>query len=185
MNEFGSLVARDTVRIERTLPGPIERVWAYLTESDRRATWLAAGAMELRPGGKVEHIFRNNSLTPNDDPPPAKYASSEDYYRMEGRITVFEPPRRLGYTWGEERGDDSEVLFELAPSGGSVRLVVTHTRLATRDDMVSVGAGWHAHLDILAARLADREPEGFWRSHTRLEREYESLIPQSGAAISS
>jgi uncharacterized protein YndB with AHSA1/START domain len=177
MTEFGTMIARDTVRIERTLPGPIERVWAYLTESDRRATWLAAGDMELRRGGKVEHIFRNNSLTPNDDPPPAKYASSEDYYRMEGRITVFEPPHRLGYTWGEERGDDSEVLFELTPSGSNVRLVVTHMRLATRDDIVSVGAGWHTHLGVLAARLAGEEPEGFWRSHIRLEAEYERRIP--------
>ena len=179
MSEHGVVTARDTVRLERTLPGPIERVWAYLTDSDRRATWLAAGEMELRTGGKVEHIFRNDSLTPGDDPPPAKYASMENYYRMEGRITACDPPRLLAYTWGEERGDDSEVRFELEPLGNSTRLVVTHSRLATRDDMVSVGAGWHAHLGVLTARLEGRAPAGFWRTHTLLEAEYERLIPVS------
>jgi uncharacterized protein YndB with AHSA1/START domain len=48
------LLASDTVRFERTLPGPIERVRAFLTVSDKRAQWLAAGEMELRIGGSVE-----------------------------------------------------------------------------------------------------------------------------------
>jgi uncharacterized protein YndB with AHSA1/START domain len=42
MNDYGVLTAPDTLRIERLLPGPIERVWQYLTDSDKRATWLAA-----------------------------------------------------------------------------------------------------------------------------------------------
>ena len=32
---YGVQTAPDTVRIERLLPGPIERLWAYLTESDK------------------------------------------------------------------------------------------------------------------------------------------------------
>ena len=43
MNDYGVLTAPDTLRIERLLPGPIERVWQYLTDSDKRATWLAVG----------------------------------------------------------------------------------------------------------------------------------------------
>lgn len=31
-----ALVAPDTLRIERILPGPIERIWPFLTESDKR-----------------------------------------------------------------------------------------------------------------------------------------------------
>ncbi len=30
-------LSSDTVRIERTLPGPIDRVWQYLVDSDLRA----------------------------------------------------------------------------------------------------------------------------------------------------
>ena len=70
MDDYGKVIAPGTVRLERLLPGPIERVWDYLTDSQKRGMWLAAGAMELRVGGRVEHIFRNGALTENDDPPP-------------------------------------------------------------------------------------------------------------------
>ena len=77
--------------------------------------------------------------------------------------------------WGS--GDDaSHVRFELAVQGKQVRLLVTHSRLATRDGMLSVSAGWHAHLDILRDRMEGREPDGFWRSHARLEAEYERRL---------
>jgi hypothetical protein len=29
MNEYGTVTGPDTVRLERLLPGPIERVWEY------------------------------------------------------------------------------------------------------------------------------------------------------------
>lgn len=176
MSEYGVATAHDTVRIERTLPGPIERVWAYLTDSEKRATWLAGGEMELRPGGRVVHVFRNSELTPKDEPPPAKYASVAGGHRMEGKIIACEPPRLLEYTWPEETSGDSQVRFELATKGDSVLLVVTHRRLAKRGVMISVAAGWHTHLGILADRLAGRTPGGFWSTHMRLEAEYDRRL---------
>ena len=101
-----------------------------------------------------------------------------DGARMEGRITDLVAPRALAYDWGESDGVPSHVRFELSPQGQQVRLVVTHTRLATREAMLSVAAGWHTHLDILRERLAQRAPEGFWRVHTRLEREYAQRMPE-------
>jgi uncharacterized protein YndB with AHSA1/START domain len=185
MTDYGVVTTPETLLFERRLPGPIERVWAYLTESEKRATWLAGGEMELRIGGRVEHVFRNSELTTNDDPPPAKYASEAAEYRMEGRITACEPPRLLAYTWGEESAEDSEVRFELTPRGDSVVLVLTHSRIVKRDYLIGAGAGWHAHLGILAERLAGRTPAGFWRTHTRLEAEYETRIPsaETGAGM--
>ena len=52
-----------TITIQRFLPGPIERVWAYLTESDLRRQWLAAGQMEMKVGAPFELVWRNNELT--------------------------------------------------------------------------------------------------------------------------
>jgi DNA-binding transcriptional ArsR family regulator len=52
MNDYGVVTEPGTVRLERVLPGPIERVWAYLTESVQRRKWLAVGPMELRVGGR-------------------------------------------------------------------------------------------------------------------------------------
>ena len=50
MTERATLVKPSTIRFERLLPGPVERVWAYLVESTKRATWLAAGEFDLRVG---------------------------------------------------------------------------------------------------------------------------------------
>lgn len=177
MNEYGTVTAPDTIRIERSLPGPIERVWGYLTDSDKRATWLASGAMDLRIGGLVELRFLNSGLSAPDDLPPPKYASHAGETRMAGRITGCDPPRLLSYTWGGESGGASEVSFELTPRGDKVQLVLTHRRLATRGDMLSVAAGWHTHLGILVDTLAGRTPASFWTMHTRLEAEYGQRIP--------
>ena len=45
--QLGTLAPDKSLRLQRRLPGPIERVWAYLTEPDKRATWLAGGPMGL------------------------------------------------------------------------------------------------------------------------------------------
>ncbi len=173
MADYGIITDTDTIRIERLLSGPVERVWAYLTQSDLRRQWLAAGGMDLQPGGGVEHVFRNSDLSAPDDPPPAKYAHLACAVPMSGTIIACEPPSLLEYAWG----DASQVRFELEPEGGKPRLTGTHARLATRTGMINVAAGWHAHLDILAARLEDREPPSFWGTHAQLEAEYEGRVP--------
>jgi len=181
MTEFGIVTAPDTLRIERVLPGPIDRVWSYLTDANKRATWLAAGEMESHVGGRVELVFRNSELTGKGDHPPPKYEKYDGEQRLLGRITACEPPRLLSYSWGGEPGAASEVSFELNERGKDVLLIVTHTRLASRDDMISVAGGWHAHLDILVSRITERDPAPFWATHTRLEAEYERRIPASMA----
>ena len=50
IDAFGALTEPTTLTIQRVLPGPIERVWAYLTESDKRRQWLAAGALFVAVG---------------------------------------------------------------------------------------------------------------------------------------
>jgi uncharacterized protein YndB with AHSA1/START domain len=178
--DYGVVTAPEPVRLERLLPGPIERLWSYLTESDKRRQWLAAGAMELEPGGSVEHVFDNSNLTGHDDPPPPKYAKHGTAVTMRGRITACEPPHLLAYWWGE-RGEPSHVTFERERQGDRVRLVVTHSRLASRDEMVSVASGWHAHIGILIDRLSGRSPASFWPTHTQLEGEYEQRIGNAPA----
>ncbi|MBL8585034.1 MAG: SRPBCC family protein [Rhizobiaceae bacterium] len=176
MNAYGTFTAPDTVRIERLLPGPIERVWAYLTESDKRGRWLSSGDMDLRPGGQVEHVFRNSELTLNDDPAPAKYQRHAGAVTMGGEITACEQFRLLAYRWGTD-ANASHVTFELTPQNDKVLLVVTHRQIASRDNLLGFSAGWHTHLDILADRLEGREPPGFWKTHGRLVAEYESRMP--------
>lgn len=172
MNAYGTVVETGTVRLERVLPGPIERVWAYLTESGKRGQWFAAGAMESRVDGRIELEFHNSKLSPHLEPTPERYQQYEGA-TFAGRITQFEPPRLLAYSWG----DDSEVTFELTPYGKDVRLVLTHRRLADRAAMVSVASGWHTHVELLTDLLNGRELPGFWSTHARHEAEYEKRIP--------
>src|SRR5208337_1226278 len=56
---YGVLTEPATLTIQRVLPGPIERIWAYLTESDRRRQWLAAGEMQMKVGAPFELVWRN------------------------------------------------------------------------------------------------------------------------------
>lgn len=166
ITEAGSIV------FERLLPGPIERVWDYLTDPEKRGLWLARGPMELRKGGKVELNFRNSDLSPTHETPPAKYKDAA-CASMKGEVTACEKPRLLSYLWG---GEGSEVTFELMPSGDKVRLTLTHRRLPNRDFTISVAGGWHTHLGILADQLAGVPPRPFWSTHARLEQEYEGRI---------
>jgi uncharacterized protein YndB with AHSA1/START domain len=176
MSEFGVLTEARTVRFQRVLPGPVERVWAYLTESEKRGKWLASGPMELRVGGRVELNFRHANLTPHVEQPPEKYSSCADGFTTYGHITRCDPPRLLSYIW-DEGGVDSEVTFELTPQGDDVLLVLTHRRLGDRAMMLSVAGGWHTHLGILLDHLNGREPRPFWSTHARLEAEYERRLP--------
>ncbi len=172
---YGAVTGPGEVRIERLLPGPIERVWAYLTESEKREKWFAGGAMELKPGGRVELVFHNSELSHHNEPTPEKYQKYEGY-KSTGEVTRCEPPRLLSFLWHEEQGESTEVTFELSPRGAEVRLVLTHRRLAMRADMVGVSGGWHIHLAILTDILRGVEPRPFWSTLVKLEAEYEKRI---------
>jgi uncharacterized protein YndB with AHSA1/START domain len=171
----GELIDADTIRFERLLPGPVERVWAYLTESDKRRLWLASGDFDLRPGGKTTLFFQHKNLSSKRAQPPEQFRKmDEEGGGFDGRILRCEPPRVLAITWGGEQS--SEVTFELTPqTSGEVLLTLTHRRLS-KDDMRNVGPGWHTHLDILADRLSGREPENFWVTLERARAHYEGKL---------
>lgn len=173
---YGVVTGPGEVRMERVLPGPIERVWAYLTESEKRRQWFAAGPMELKPGGKMELVWYNSQLSPHKEPVPEKYQKYEGY-SCTGEVVRCEPPRVLTFLWHEEKGPPSEVTFELSARGKEVLLVLTHRRLATRGNMVGVSGGWHIHLAILSDILHGVPPRPFWSTHAKLEAEYEKRIP--------
>ena len=167
---YGALIEPATLKIERLLPGPIERVWAYLTQGELRRQWLAAGQMELKVGAPFEFVWRNNELT---NPPGQRPQGFAEEHRMQSRITEVDPPRKLTFTW-QGSGD---VSFELEPKGDEVLLTVTHRRLPDRATLLRVGPGWHTHLDVLVARATGQEPEPFWDGWSRLQKEYERRMP--------
>jgi uncharacterized protein YndB with AHSA1/START domain len=177
MSDFGTITAPGTIRFERLLPGPIERVWSFLVDSEKRGQWLARGTMEPRADARFELSFHHASLSPNVVPTPERFRSFENGATSQHRVLRAEPPRLLSFTWSADAEVPSEVTFELEPEGDKVRLVLTHRRLPSRDEMINTAGGWHAHLAILADKLAGKTPPSFWTVFEGLEEEYRRRLP--------
>lgn len=167
---YGVLTAPATFTIQRLLPGPAERVWAALTDSDLRRQWLAAGEMELKPGAPFEFVWRNNELT---GPSAQRPAGFPEEHRMQSRITELDAPHKISFTW--DGSDDAS--FVLEPQGQKVLLTVIHRGLNERAMLLGIAAGWHMHLDILIARARGVEPEPFWDGWSRLRLDYDRRLP--------
>lgn len=166
------------VRLTRILPGPIERVWEYLTDAEKRSTWFAGGNMDLRPGGKMQLQMRHLNLAPGETPPERYKQVHDPGVSWEETIIRCEPPRLLSFTWeGEPPEPSTEVIFELTPEGDDVKLVLTHRGFgASRDNLRNVSSGWHLHVAMLDAKLSGHTPPLFWLTHERLEQEYRERL---------
>ena len=66
-----------------------------------------------------------------------------------------------------------------------MRLVVTHSRLETDELLKGVASGWHAHLDILADRLAGKPTGNFWNRYEILEPRYRGSLTGQGSTEAS
>ncbi|HZY98265.1 MAG TPA: SRPBCC family protein [Candidatus Baltobacteraceae bacterium] len=140
MSDLATIDARGTLTLVRHLPGPIERVWAYLTDPQYLSKWFSEGVVANAVGGEVR--FEMGAY---------------------GQITAYNPPHILEYTWSEDDAAvgpiaDSVLRWELAREGNGVRLMLTHMRLPDVE-VVAHCAGWHAFLDRLLAFDAGRTVE--------------------------
>jgi uncharacterized protein YndB with AHSA1/START domain len=166
-----TMVEPGTVRLERLLPGPVERVWSYITDSQKRSMWLAAGEFDLRVGGRIRLEFDNARLSRGQVPESHKGRGQGAF---DGVITRLEPNRVLAHTWnwGEKgHGNDTEVTYELTPKGKQVLLVITHRRMP-KELWNAVMGGWDVHSGILQDILEGKEPRSFWIEHDKAEKEY-------------
>lgn len=171
-DSYGKETARGEVTFVRLLPGPIERVWEYLTDSEKRGEWFASGPLEPKVGGKLELNFLHANLS-DEKTPPAKFAHIEKGISFSVTITRYEPPHVLGYTWDQ----DDEVIFQLSEEGDKVRLVLTHRQLPNRASKVDVSGGWQAHLGVLVSKLEGTKPKPFWTEVVKAEEYYEKAYP--------
>jgi uncharacterized protein YndB with AHSA1/START domain len=174
IDAYGVLTEADTLIIQRVLPGPVERIWAYLTDSDLRRQWLASGEMPMTVGAPFELEWHNDELSqPAGDRPDGM----PEKHQMPSHIVAADPPRKLVIAW-RNTGD---VTFELEPHGDEVLLTLTHERFASRSSIINHAAGWHAHLDILAARARGETSTNFWDQWRAFKDEYERRIPADAA----
>lgn len=146
------------VHLERALPAAIEVVWDALTDPARLHAWLAP--VERGAPADGEFVLRMNRTE-----------------TATCTVTTWDPPRELRLTWDYTGEGVSELRFRLSDADGHTRLTVEHTRIAV--DPVQYGAGWHAHLDRLAAHLSGApgsadgcDDEAFLTAYASLEPRY-------------
>ena len=125
------------VRFERRLPHPPERVWRAITDAEDLAAWFP-DTIEGEFGPDAEVRF-------------PKFV--EMGLPSVGKVTEFDPPRLLAYTWGP-----SALRFELEPDGDGCRLVFTDA--VPREETAKNAAGWEVCLADLEARLAGEDAAG-------------------------
>lgn len=153
MNDMATIDEQNVVRLVRDLPGPVERVWTFLTDPNFLSRWFSDGIVADRVGGVVRFEMG-----------------------AEGRVTAYEPPHLLEYTWNEIDHSpgpivDSVVRWELVEVGDRVRLTLTHERLSEVEAAFH-GAGWHTFLDRLCACADGCEPPPIMERFAQLKNEY-------------
>jgi uncharacterized protein YndB with AHSA1/START domain len=167
-DRHGVLAPDKSLRIQRRLPGPIERVWSYLTDSDLRRQWLASGTMRLQPGASFELVWRNDELSNSAAERPEGFPAESC---ATCQFIEVDPPRRMRYIWPGV----GEVTMELEADGADVLLTLTHRQLVGERLILNVSAGWHAHLALLVARLDGTVAPSLWATWKQVRTEYEGL----------
>ena len=111
---YGVITEPATVRLQRLLPGPIEKVWSYITDSELRGKWLATGPMDLRVGGAYRVHMRKPDGTET---------------RLVGVYREVDPPKKLVYTWAWETSPEmgeTLVTVEFLERGRATEVVLKH-----------------------------------------------------------
>lgn len=163
-----------TLRLQRRLPGPPERVWSYLVDGELRRQWLAAGDLEPKAGASFELVWRNDELSASPAERPEGMGAES---RATCTVLEADPPRLLRYLWPQV----GEVCFELEPVGDGVLLTLTHRRLVGERLVLNVCAGWHAHVARLVALVEGSAPPSLWSTWKALRGGYEQRLGSAAA----
>lgn len=174
--ELGHAVGADTFRLERTLKAPIEKVWAFFVDGEKRSRWFTGGDTFTANGQDFVIKFAHRNIT--DEKPPARWAQMEcGEFDMHGRVLAFEPQRLLVITWGDGNEHVSEVRFEFTPRGDETLLTLTHSKIDTLGSLRDFAGGWTAHLETLSTVLEAGKANHFWADVVKAHGIYEQSIP--------
>jgi uncharacterized protein YndB with AHSA1/START domain len=165
-------MAPDTIRLERTLDAPADKVWRYLTEAELRREWFMGGT-DARPDGEFELLVDHDNLSRDNVPYPENYASSKGATWSE-KVIRFDPPRLLTTTF--QGGKNGTVTYELFPDGDRTRLVLTHSGITSGSGSQDFGSGWNSHMAVLQEKLAGRSVANFWALHARSKEAVQQVL---------
>jgi len=127
-----------------------ETVWEFLVDPDKASCWWGTSvAFDPRPQGRYRvEVSRGHIIS--------------------GELLELDPPRRLVYSFGWERGSgdlassvppgSSVVEIDLIPSSGGTTLRLLHRDLPSAESVGSHDGGWEHYLARLAVAAAGGDP---------------------------
>jgi uncharacterized protein YndB with AHSA1/START domain len=138
----GEIIAESAVRFVCIFDAPLEKIWAFLTDSRLLPEWYGEGSIEPHEGGAVTLMAGH----------------------IRGVVTGWRPQKFLAYTWsvfqpGEEVSawPISYLEFALEKNGSGTTLTLVHRPIP--EPMQKLTAiGWHTMLDLIAHALKGEFP---------------------------
>lgn len=164
MGDKGRLKGTDAIHFERTLPGPVARVWDHLTSSAHLPVWFAGEGMDFsiepRVGGRVHPMGG----------------------AFHGAVTEWRPPDRLVCTWNLAGvpAPETTVAVDLVERDGAVHLSLSQGPIAPPFQAASF-SGWHTFLDRLEAMLRGEAPGDAMEAMGRHRQAYLADYPEGQA----
>ncbi len=134
----------DPIVVERWVGAPPEKVYGFLTTSEKWARWQGAGAeIDARPGGIFAMDMANGM-------------------RARGQFVELEEDRKVVFTWGwiDHPGvppGSTTVEIDLLPERGGTTIRLTHRGLSP-DELPIHRLGWDHYLPRLAVVAAGGDP---------------------------
>jgi uncharacterized protein YndB with AHSA1/START domain len=166
----GKLYENGTIVFERLLPGPIESVWEYIVDGEKRAKWLTGGDIPSVVGTSFTMTFNHTQLS--GEVAPERFAVMREPMPFEVELLRIEPPHHVSFTW-PETDYTGTVDIDLKPFGDKVLLRLTHHNpVIHRDGIIGYLGGWHTHLMMLEDKALGRKPRPFWTSFADVETGY-------------
>jgi uncharacterized protein YndB with AHSA1/START domain len=142
---LNTINGRPTLRFERRLAHPQEKVWKALTDPGELTHWFPQDVEgSFSPAAKLRFVFRD----------PAPTLDGEVIEDFKGEVLQIDPPHLLAYSWGPDI-----LCWTLTPDGDGCLLVFTDT-VDDRGKAARDGAGWHVCLEVLDSLLDGRPPPG-------------------------
>ena len=141
-----------TIRLVKTIPAPVEQVFAAWTEAAGMVDWYAptddyttpVAEVDLRVGG----TYRVGM----------KHKDNAHVNLVSGQYCRIEAPFVLSFTWAWEspRADvhETQVTLEFRPNAGGTDLTLTHERFRDEDQRNKHAEGWTGCLNRLARKLS-------------------------------
>jgi len=158
-----------SVRFDRFVMVPLEKVWAALTEPARLTDWFAQAKMDLRLGGEVQFRWESHG------------------HVETGFIVALKAPNLLAWAIPGPDGRHSVTRWDLKqedPKGLGTRIVLTATELPA-EHLLSIATGWHTHLHDLPEAALRPEPLvwSLGRERERAARELAEHVPRYRAHL--